>query len=57
MCQAIQDMTSKAREEGRLEALMVSVKSAMESFHVSMEDAMNGLNVSKEDQASLRKMI
>ena len=61
MCKAIQDMNNMARQEGRqeghLETLRDSIKNVMESFNVGVEDAMKALKVSQEDQDILRPMI
>ena len=57
VCKAVDQMTERARREGRLETLRNAVKNAMKAFHVSMEDAMNGLEVPQEDRDLIIKML
>lgn len=57
LCKAVQDMTDKARNEGRLENLRENIKNVMDSLHMTTEDAMKVLKVSTEDQTALKEMI
>ena len=48
---------AEGEKHGRKNALVDSIKNAMESFHVSLQEAMDGLKIPKEEQDTYAKLI
>ena len=57
MCKIMEDLLNEARDEGKKETLLDSIRSLMETMNFSAQQAMDGLRIPPDKQEEYRKLI
>lgn len=57
MCKIMEDLLNEARDEGKKETLLDSIRSLMETMNFSAQQARDGLRIPPDKQEEYRKLI
>ena len=57
MCKLMEDLLNEARDEGKKETLLDSIRSLMETMNLTVKQAMDGLDVPADKQKEYLALI